>query len=78
MEPIRCPFCGSNDLQVNTYSDGNTSYVTCGYCLAQGPHVYVPLILDMTKEIIIEAWNQRPDINAFNPDAPIHFDEDEN
>lgn len=45
----RCPFCGSNDLDV-VLGAGDRYHVECRSCRAAGPH-YRP------KTDAVEAWN---------------------
>lgn len=54
-----CPFCGSEDVELNSYLIGNKYlfFVTDTECLADGP-------VFGTEEEAIAAWNRRTPENA--------------
>lgn len=55
-----CPFCGSEDLYVDTEVayDGKYLYVLCGDCMASGPEFNLDLFPDAYTSAI-KNWNIR-------------------
>jgi Lar family restriction alleviation protein len=48
-----CPFCGSEDLELDNLVDADDFYVSCRKCQVQQ-------IANYTKEVAAQRWNTRP------------------
>ena len=66
----RCPFCGSNDIElIPLYKDGDDmkeigGKIQCNVCLATFTHPEAT-----SREDLIEYWNTRENDNFFLPDV---------
>lgn len=59
MTPIEpCPYCGSDDCDVDTESHPDFVWVTCGDCWARGPTASEGNKLNRTVTAIL-FWNKR-------------------
>jgi|SRR5882724_10344969 len=52
VELLPCPFCGSQDLMLDSLGDSDDWFVSCNGCEIQQ-------IANYTREIAIERWNKR-------------------
>lgn len=68
MNPLPCPFCGSDDVAVFSHSAFRWVYATCKRCGAQAGEVRVDTISQWRSEAQVEA--ERRAIEEWNTRSP--------